>query len=174
MIQALAAQLAAFQALLLVASAAHKLLNGSYSRNVVRRFAGTPASLTAAALAGAISGEAAAAVLLMLPSYRTAGAVLASFIWAAYLALILRAIAQGRRDLDCGCGFGPSERPLGPFHAMRNAALLGLSVTVASAAITSPSVPLRGSHVLPAFALLALYGALDQVMALRPLRRGEA
>jgi hypothetical protein len=34
-------------------------------------------------------------------------------------------------------------------------------------------VPVTASEVLAACALLALYGALDQVMALQPLRRGE-
>ena len=35
------------------------------------------------------------------------------------------------------------------------------------------AVPAQGTFVLGGLALLALYGALDQVMALQPLRSGE-
>jgi Methylamine utilisation protein MauE len=172
-IQVLAAQLAAFEALLLIASAAHKAANWASSQNVVQRFAGVPASLAAWGLAGAVSGELVAGVLLVVPAYRAAGAMLAALMWCAYLALILRAIVQGRRDVDCGCSFGSTPRSLGSFHVARNAVLLGFAVFVAAGSAVSGSVPVQGSQALAACALLALYAALDQVMALQPLRSGE-
>ena len=171
--QSLAAQLAAFEALLLVASAGHKIVRWSYSRGVVRQFAGVPASLAAAALAGAVATELAAGALLAVPSLRALGALLAGFIWAAYLGLIARAVLQGRRDADCGCSFGPTQRPLGWFQLSRNAMLAALAALTAWASPASGGVSLQGSHVFAACALLALYGALDQVMALQPLRSGE-
>jgi hypothetical protein len=44
---------------------------------------------------------------------------------------------------------------------------------IAWVSAASGSVPSQASQVLGGIALLALYGALDQVMALRPLRSGE-
>ena len=171
-IQALTAQLAAFAALLLIASAVHKVMKWPSSLDVVQRFAGVPASLAAPTLAGATFSELAAGVLSVIPAYRTTGAMLAALIWVLYLALILRAIAQGRRDVDCGCGFGSTQRSLGPFHVARNAALLGFAVLVALGSAMGGSVPVQGSQALAACALLVLYAALDQAMALQPLRGG--
>jgi len=104
----LAAQLAAFVAVLLAVSAGHKVVKWSYSRNVVREFAGLPHHVATAALAAAALGEAVAGVLLLLPGahLRMIGASLAAAIWAAYLVFILRAVLQGRREVDCGCSFG--------------------------------------------------------------------
>jgi uncharacterized membrane protein YphA (DoxX/SURF4 family) len=172
-IQALLAQVAAFEALLLIASAAHKLVKWPSLQNVVQRFGAVPPSWAATALAGTVSSELVAGILLVVPAYRTAGAVLAAIIWAAYLALIVRAIVQGRRDVDCGCSFGPTQRPLGSFQVVRNAVLVGFAVLVASGSSMSGSVPVQASQALAACALLALYAALDQVMALQPLRSGE-
>jgi hypothetical protein len=173
----LAAQLAAFVAVLLAVSAGHKVVKWSYSRNVVREFAGLPHHVATAALAAAALGEAVAGVLLLLPGahLRMIGASLAAAIWAAYLVFILRAVLQGRREVDCGCSFGSgagaNHRPLGAFQIGRNAVLLGLAILVAASA--RGAVPVQGSQLLAACALLALYGALDQVMALAPMRSGE-
>jgi hypothetical protein len=110
----LSAQLAAFEALLLLVSAVHKLVKWSRSRGVLRQFAGVPASLTALVLAVVCTAE-----------------------------------------------------------FVRNGVLLGFAMLVVAVCIWSGSDKVQGSQVLAAFALLALYGALDQVMALRPLRGGE-
>jgi hypothetical protein len=170
--QTLTTQFAVFQALLLIASAAHKAVKWSYSEAAVRQFAGVPSALTAAALAGVIVSELVAGVLLVVPAYREAGAALGGLIWTAYLVLILRAIVQGRRDVACGCSFGPG-RPLGSFQVARNAVLLGLAVFVAMGSALMGGIRIQGSQALAACALLALYAALDQVMALQPLRSGE-
>jgi hypothetical protein len=169
----LAAQLAAFQALLLVASSFHKIRKWSYSRSVLRQFAGVPSSLTAALLGLTVAGEAASALLLVMPTSRTTGAILASVIWSVYLVLILRAIAQGRREVDCGCSFGSARHSLGSFEVARNAVLLGFAMLIVGVSAQSGEASIQGSQVLAACALFALYGALDQVMALRPLRVGE-
>jgi hypothetical protein len=170
--RALAAQFAAFEALLLTASAGHKLVKWSHSWNVVRQFAGVPSSLATPVLGAVVLCEFSAAVLLIVPASRAAGGACAAFIWTAYLVLILRAIVQGRRDADCGCSFGASARPLGAFQLTRNSLLAGAAIFVA---VTSAggSIAIQGSQVLAGCALLALYGALDQVMALQPLRNGE-
>jgi hypothetical protein len=169
----LAAQLAAFEALLLLASALHKVRKWSYSRTVLRHFAGVPPVLTAPLLGLTVAGESLGALLLVLPGYRTAGAILASFLWTVYLALILRAIAGGRSEVDCGCSFGSAQHSLGSFEVSRNAVLLGFATLIACVSAQTGHASIQGSQVLAACALLALYGALDQVMGLRPLRGGE-
>jgi len=172
-VQSLAAQMATFQAMLLAASAVHKAARWTHSRNLMRQFAGVPGVLAAPSLSAATAVELAAAALLMVPAYRTAGAVLAALIWTLYAALIVRAIVQGRRDVDCGCSFGPTSRPLGSFQIARNVVLAALAACIAWVSAWSAAVPTQGTFILGGLALLALYGALDQVMALQPLRSGE-
>ncbi|HWS64052.1 MAG TPA: MauE/DoxX family redox-associated membrane protein [Steroidobacteraceae bacterium] len=178
-VQSFAAQMAMFQAMLLAATAVHKAVRWTHSRNVMRQFAGVPGILAGSSLGVAIAVELAAGALLLVPACRTTGAVLAALIWTLYVALIVRAVVQGRRDVDCGCSFGPTSRPLGSFQITRNLALAALAVFIASVSVSvsvsasGGSVPAQGPFVLGGLALLALYGALDQVMALQPLRSGE-
>jgi hypothetical protein len=172
-VQAFAVQMAAFQAMLLAASAVHKVARWTHSRIVLRQFTGVPGILAGLALGAATAAELAAGGLLVVPAYRTTGAVLAALIWTLYLALIVRAIVQGRRDVDCGCSFGPASRPLGSFQISRNLVLAALALFVACVSAFLGTVATQGTFVLGGLALLALYGALDQVMALQPLRSGE-
>src|SRR5277367_589592 len=104
-LQDLAVQLAAFQCMLLAVSAIHKLYRRGRAQAVLHEFAGVPRRLAPFAVVLVGSGEIFAGSLLWIPSHRTAGGVLAALIWGGYLLLILRAIARGRRDMDCGCSF---------------------------------------------------------------------
>jgi hypothetical protein len=136
-------------------------------------------------------GEGVAASMLVLPTHRVAGAALAAVIWSGYLVLLLRAVLAGRTLIDCGCSFGNTNRPLGSFQLARTLGLAVLAVlvaglayltadvdayaaptgaaTVASAATAATNV----SACLAALTLLGLYGALDRVMSLTPLRTGK-
>jgi len=172
-IQLLVVQLAAFQAVLLLASGLHKLTRLGRIRSVIHDFAGVPRYLAPAAGVGVAVTEMLVGLLLWTPSYRAVGGVIAVLVWGGYLVLIVRAIAQGRRDVDCGCTFGATQRPLGVFQVMRNGVLVCVAMVVAVGSAASDAGPVIASQILAAFALLALYGALDQVMALTPLRRGE-
>jgi hypothetical protein len=113
--------------------------------------------------------------MLCMPAYRAAGGALAALIWGGYLFLILRAIVQGRREVDCGCSFGAAPGPLGMYQVLRNAGLtvMGVSVTAFSAA-TAGDAGFGLQTALAACALLSLYAALDQVMTLMPPRAGES
>ena len=166
-------QLAAFQAALLLASGLHKLIKPDRIQAVVHEFAGVPHRLAPIAVAAAAAVELLAGSLLWSPSLRAAGGVVAMLVWGGYLLLILRAIAQGRRTVDCGCSFGAAQRPLGAYQVGRNALLTGAASLVAAGAAAYVTGPVLGSQILAAFALLALYGALDQVMTLMPPRAGE-
>lgn len=169
----LISQLSAFVALLLVASAIHKVMRRERAERVVHEFAGAPKSTAPWTVLGVALGELLAGALLLLPAYRPDGALLALAIFSAYLALILRAIVQGRRDVDCGCSFGPTRHALGTFEVARNSLLVLFAVLLAVSSTSGGGEPVSATQGLAAFALLALYGALDQVMSLQPLRRGE-
>jgi hypothetical protein len=167
---ALLAQLAAFLAVLLIASAVHKALTWRHTRTVVQNFAGVPRPAASFAAVAACAIEGVAGLLLVLPDHQRAGAALAGMILGLYLALIVRAVAQRRGAVDCGCSFGASPRRLGPFEIARNAVLLAAAMLLfAFADVVAPLVP---SQLLAACALLALYGAVDQLTALRPMRQG--
>jgi hypothetical protein len=169
---ALSAQLGAFLALLLVASALHKAWRWRRSRYLLARFAGLPDSLGSVSLGGVIAIELAAAILLFEPAQRALGATGAAVLWVVYLALILRAIRLNRRDMDCGCSFGATAHSLGSFQVVRNLVLIALSGGVAAVTVTAGQAAIESSQLLGAFALLAMYMAIDQVMALQPLRGG--
>ncbi|HEY3849481.1 MAG TPA: MauE/DoxX family redox-associated membrane protein [Steroidobacteraceae bacterium] len=169
--QVLAAQFAAFLAFLLAASAAHKWLRWKHTLAVMRDFAGVPPAAAPAAAAAAGLAEWLAATLLFFPSYRVLGALLAASILTVYLTLIARSLIAGRRDVDCGCSFGPARHALGIFEVARNSVLASLALLVAASA-ASGGAAIAASQVLGAVALLALYGALDQAMGMRPMREG--
>jgi uncharacterized membrane protein YphA (DoxX/SURF4 family) len=167
-VQFLVAQLAAFQAALLIASGVHKWLHRGRTQTVVREFARVPRRIAPVAVVLIAGAELLTGVLLLIPACRAAASVLAAMIWCAYLLLILRAIGRGRREVDCGCTFGSAHRPLGVYQVARNAGLVCMALLVAGASATGDATALFASQVLAAIALLVLYGALDQTMALMP------
>jgi hypothetical protein len=166
----LLAQLAAFLAVLLVASAAHKASAMRRTRTVVQNFAGVPRPAAAGAALAACAIEGLAGLLLILPDHRRAGAALAAAILGLYLALIVRAVAERRGALDCGCSFGASSRRLGRFDIARNALLLASALLLLE--LADGVAPLAPSQLLAACALLAIYGAVDELTALQTMRRG--
>jgi methylamine utilization protein MauE len=166
----LSAQLAAFLALLLAAAAVHKWMRAAQMRTAVQELAGVPRAAATWAVMAAALGEGLAAAMLCVPAWRAAGALLTALMWGGYLALIVRAIAEGRRDVECGCSFGRTRHPLGAFEAARNVVLVAMALLAAAGG----GAPVAASQWLAACAFLALYGALDQVMTLQPLRRGAA
>ena len=171
----LAAQLAVFLGLLLLGSAFHKVFGFERARSVMQGFAGIPARLAPMAVVLVAVAELLAGLLLCSASYRGVGASIAVLAWSAYLAVILRRIAQGRSDLDCGCSFGAAHSSLGAFQVVRNAVLIGLALIVGLAGAPREIGPgLQPVQLLPALALLALYAALDQIMTLKRLHRGAA
>ncbi|MFI4891438.1 MAG: MauE/DoxX family redox-associated membrane protein [Steroidobacterales bacterium] len=173
------AQFCSFASLLLLASAVHKLRGWARAQHAVHELTGLPKGLAGMAAIGIAAAELASGLGLWVPAVRLDAALLASLVWAGYLVFLLRAVMSGRRDLDCGCSFSSAHRPLGAFHVTRAAVLTGLSLLVAlSAAVAPGAVPYDLSaaavltELLAGIALLVLYAALDQVMAVQPLRAG--
>jgi|SRR5271166_1097257 len=180
-------QLASFLALLLSIAALHKMFWRSRAQRAASELTGMAWHSAGIAVSLATILELGAAGLLAIPAYRASGALLAASIWSAYFGLIARSIVIGRRDVDCGCSFGAAHQPLGRFQLARCASLSLLALVVAglcfaSAGRDGASASLAGAgskaamlicEGLGAVAMLALYAALDHLMALGPLRAGE-
>ena len=171
-LQVLALHAAAFLALLMASAGVHKLIERGRAKRAIQEFVGVPLAWAAPLAAAAALSEVMAAALLWMPGSRALGAAMAGALSAAYLLLMLRSLGQGKRDVDCGCSFGGAHHPLGAFHVVRNTVLTlaaaGVALTAAegAAAIGAP-------QIIAGVAMLALYAALDQVMALQPPRAGE-
>ena len=171
--ESLDTQLAAFVSVLLFMSALHKAVARARSIAAVRELARVPQWLAPWTLGLATALELSAAVALFSPLYRAAGALLAACLCLTYAGLMMNAITQGRRDIDCGCSFGAARHPLGRYQVTRNALLAAGCVAVAAGSAAHGAPPFAAMQVLAAVALLALYAALDQVMALTAPRAGE-
>lgn len=169
----LAAQLAAFLALLLAAAALHKWLRWRRTLAAVRDFAGVPPALAPVAALLAGGAELLGALLLCVPAWRVPGALCAALVLVVYLALLVRARLSGRRDVDCGCSFGSARHASGGFELTRNILLAAAALGLAAASAAG-GAPIAPSQLLGAAALLACYAALDQLMGLRSLRSGVA
>lgn len=165
----LTAPVALFLAVLLGASAAHKVIDRPRMATAISELTGTSLALAPPILAAVIALEAVTALLLILPDSAAIGAFLAALIWLTYLSFIVMAIARGRRDLDCGCSFGRHHAPLGQYEIIRNLIL----VTLAGIVIAAPPVGgllISASALLSALAFATLYTAAEQISALRVFR----
>ncbi len=185
-LDALDRQAALFLALLLCVSALHKILWRARAQRATADLTGLAWRGAGIALIVAASAEVGAAGSMLLRATPAFGALLAAAIWSGYCAVIARAIGAGRREIDCGCSFGAEQRPLGRFQLLRAAGLAAIALLVAAlgASIAGGDHAAAGlmtdgigaasrlSQALGALALLALYAALDRVMALGPLRAG--
>ena len=174
----MAVQIAAFLAVLLFASAIHKLVQRPRSHRAARSLAGLGAPAAGFAVAVIAVAEAVAGIALLTPAARTAGALLAAGIWGGYCILLVRMVAAGREDVDCGCSFGAVPHALGASALLRTGglALVALLTTAAARAggargadFDIGSVATSGCAAL---ALLALYLAFDQIGGLRRPRTG--
>lgn len=172
-------QAAWFLALLLAASAAHKLLWRERALAAVSGLTGMIPRLAGLAVSAVAAIEILAALGLLLPGYRSQGALLAALLWCLYFAAMGRAVLAGRRALDCGCSFGKTHRPLGRFQLLRTAVLAMIAFAIALRPATVALDPsgvsmavLLLTQGLSACALFALYAALDAIMSLDTLRPG--
>ena len=98
-------------ALLFGAAAVHKLADWQRFRGALGNYRLLPDPLVLAGAAAVVALEVAACVLLLLPSLRAAGAVLAAALLALYASAIGVNLARGRTSIDCGC-LGVGRRAL--------------------------------------------------------------
>lgn len=152
------ADIALFLALVLIVSAAHKLIERERLAVAAARLTRASASMGAIVSIGAAVLEALAAIALLFPASRAIGGALAAGIWGAYgIALALR---YGQ-SLDCGCSFGAREKPVDAFTVAR---AFGLSLLALACLPTAENT----FTILSPFAALgvfALYLALGEIFA---------
>lgn len=151
--------LSLFLALVLAVSAAHKLLAPERLAMAAAKLAGIQPAAGALLSFAAAALEIVAALALLFAESRIIGCAIAALLWAGYAILLARRI--GTR-LDCGCSFGGGEKPVTPAIASRAA---GLAVVAIVAGIL-PSAPFSIQSLFAAAGFLALYLALDELLAI--------
>ena len=148
-----------FMALLLGLSAAHKVLSPERLVSAAARLTGVRLvygqmlGICAAALEGL------SAVLLLFDETRVLGAGIATGLWAGYAALLW--LRRGE-SLDCGCSFGKREKPVDLPTMARPAGLAVIGMT----AILLPADSITIESLFAGFGFVALYVALDELMAI--------
>ena len=153
------AELALFLALLLAVSAGHKIVARDRLGQAAARLAGVPQPLGHALSNTAAAVELAAALALLFSDTRPIGALLAAVLWSGYALLLARRIGS---RLDCGCSLKRSEKPITALHPARAGLLAAFAVLVAFV----PAAPATLLTPFAAAALLALYFAADELIAI--------
>jgi hypothetical protein len=117
-----------------------------------------------------VATELVAAVLLALPPARLWGALLACWLFAAFLAGMAGALRQGLQ-VDCGCfGTSRTEDTVGPGSVTRTGLLLALSV----AAVIAGPTEFRPAQLLIGGLLLATVLVLAELVAVFANTSGRA
>jgi hypothetical protein len=164
----LSAHVAAFLSLLLVVSAIHKYVERDRLGAAAVKLARVDLQRAPALLMVAALFEVGAAIALCATSTRAVGGFLAALVWSGYLALIVRAVRSGVRNLDCGCSFGVIDHArsgAGKFEIVRNLALVGMAVYVVATAQFFGSVSVGTFALMSGLLILVLYAVVDQLAA---------
>lgn len=119
-------------AILLAASAAHKLFGFRPFVGVVRNYDLAPASIAAVIAVALIVVEAVLAIGLAMETFRGVAAFGAAAIFSAYGAAIAINMHRGRVAIDCGCSFGAAADRLSLDLLYRNAALVAGALIAAA------------------------------------------
>ncbi|MCI2238664.1 hypothetical protein MO973_44850 [Paenibacillus sp. TRM 82003] len=168
----------AFVGLVLVLAGTPKLLAPRAFSRVVRGFRVLPGALTRPVARVVPVAEVLAGTALVAGVAAPAAAAAATALFAAFTAGLVVNLARGRRDIDCGC-FGFTDPPagevarIGPWHALRAAALAAASAALLLAAPTAPAAADRfqGACLAVVVLLLALVVArVARVVDRRPTR----
>lgn len=125
-----------------------------------------PATMTAAAV------EFAAALALLFPASRPAGALLAALLWAGYGAALLAARRRGDGGLDCGCDFGARRSGIGRFTIARAFALAAVALTLCLSPAGGGGFDIQS--ILAALAFVALLFAAGEIAHLPATSRSAA
>jgi uncharacterized membrane protein YphA (DoxX/SURF4 family) len=153
------AALTLFCALLLAASALHKVGARERLAAAAAKLAGTGALGGQLLLIVAGTAEIVAALCLLIEPLHLAGALIAAALWAGY------ALALARRHgetLDCGCDLAARAKPVTWALVLRSVALALLAGGLA----LLPGAPFAPDAPFAASGLLALYLAASELLAI--------
>ncbi len=90
-------------------SLAHKARDRRRFEAILADYKVVPGWSTAAAGAGIVTLEAIGSVAIMVPDYRSIGALVILGLLATYIGVIVVNLLRGRKNIDCGCS-GPAAR----------------------------------------------------------------
>ncbi|HEY7776176.1 MAG TPA: MauE/DoxX family redox-associated membrane protein [Kineobactrum sp.] len=165
--------LAGFLAWLFAVAGWYKLRNpGQYHELMMRYLRGVSVSKWLVYPLGAL--ELVVALALLLPATRLPGAAMAAVLLGFYACLMAWQLAQGHRDLRCGCAGPASEVMVSPALVVRN-----LVCVVAALAVLLPSAPASaglpgmGLVLFIAVFLTVLYLCSEQMIANRQKMAGS-
>ncbi len=158
--------LAAFLALILARASWHKLADHYRAVGAALDYEAVPESWVPHLVRGLAVTEAAAALALVAPLTRPAGALAAAALFAGYALLMARALGQGRTEIDCGCGGAP--QPISPVMLVRNGVLAALALATALLPAEPVGFPGMLIAVAAALTLLASYGLAEKLASHLP------
>jgi hypothetical protein len=144
---------AGFLSLVFVRALLHKIGAWAEYTGIVRDYRIVPEGLVPPVATMLAAMEAIAAVGLVLPPTRSAAAVLAAGLLAAYGLGIAINLARGRTSIDCGCGGG--GQGISALHVVRNGVLALFAVPVL--AVSGPAPTGFAVSVAAAGCVLALW-----------------
>lgn len=154
--------------LLLGAAAIHKFTNLARFSATLEAYALLPSRLVAIVAMLLPILELGAALALVAPATRVAGAVAASALMLAYSLAITINLARGRRDLDCGCETFGRRRPIAPWMLARSALIIGAALIAAAPRSVREMTITDALTVVGGLAVLVpLYLAADELLANR-------
>ncbi|MBU2979874.1 MauE/DoxX family redox-associated membrane protein [Alteromonas sp. C1M14] len=112
-------------ALIFAKAAVGKLFNFFETQGIIRDYKLFPEKMAPALAVLVLSLELATVVLVLIPSFRSVGALLAMALLVGYAAAIGINLKRGRVSIDCGCG--GSGQGISPWHLLRNAIYAGIA-----------------------------------------------
>lgn len=164
--------LALFLAIILAVAAAHKLAERARLTRAAESLLRLPPALAMPATMAAAAIEFAAALALLFPTSRPAGALLAALLWAGYGAALLAARRRGDGAIDCGCDFGARRSGIGRFTIARAFALACAAVLLCLSPAGGGGIDVQS--IFAALAFAALLFAVAELAHLPAPRRSNA
>lgn len=150
-------------------AAMHKLRAVAVFRATLDEYRLVPRVLSGGVAIALIAAELLAAILVLVPSVRTAGLLIMTILLLIYTAGISINLLRGRRDIDCGCSGPASRHELSGWLVLRNLVLLGLVLVAANPLTQRPMNWLDAVVVLFSVMVASgLYMAMNQLLAQAP------
>lgn len=159
-------------AIVLAVAAAHKLAERARLTLATAGLLRIAPALAMPATMAAAAVEFAAALALLFPASRPAGALLAALLWAGYGAALLAARRRGDGGLDCGCDFGARRSGIGRFTIARAFALAAAALTLCLSPAGGGGIDVQS--VFAALAFVALLFAAGEIAHLPATSRSAA
>lgn len=159
-------------AIILAVAAAHKIAERSRLTLATAGLLRLAPAIAAPAMLAAAAIEFAAALALLFPASRTAGALLAALLWAGYGGALLAARRRGDGAIDCGCEVGTRRRGIGRFAIARALALAVAALFLCLSPTEGGGIDIQS--IFAALAFVALLFAAGEIADLPATSRSAA